>query len=184
MNSTNLAKEYQKKSAREHILDAPDTYIGSVEESETENWIFANEGEKFQFIQYNWISGLYKLFDEGIVNCRDHVIRMKTKKDADPGNRGIQPVTYIDVGISDDGIITMINDGNGIDIAKHPEHDLWIPEMIFGHLRTSTNYNKEEKKNSWREKRLWNKVGIHLVHMGANRNCGPYKRTKIYPRIC
>ena len=40
----------------------------------------------------------------------------------------------------------MLNDGNGIDVEKHPEHDLWIPEMIFGHLRTSTNYKKNEKK--------------------------------------
>ena len=40
----------------------------------------------------------------------------------------------------------MYNDGNGIDVAKHPENKLWIPEMIFGHLRTSTNYNKDEKK--------------------------------------
>ena len=29
---------------------------------------------------------------------------------------------------------------------KHPDNDLWVPEMIFGHLRTSTNYNKDEKK--------------------------------------
>ena len=40
----------------------------------------------------------------------------------------------------------MINDGNGIDIAKHPEYNIWIPEMIFGHLRTSTNYDKTAKK--------------------------------------
>ena len=40
----------------------------------------------------------------------------------------------------------MANDGNGIDVEKHPEHNLWIPEMIFGHLRTSTNYDKQEKK--------------------------------------
>ena len=26
--------------------------------------------------QINYIPGLYKLFDQGIVNCRDHVIRM------------------------------------------------------------------------------------------------------------
>jgi len=39
-----------------------------------------------------------------------------------------------------------MNDGNGIDIARHPEHKLWIPEMIFGHLMTSTNYKKTEKK--------------------------------------
>ena len=40
----------------------------------------------------------------------------------------------------------MINDGNGIDIAEHPEYKIWIPELIFGHLRTSTNYDKTEKK--------------------------------------
>ena len=56
------------------------------------------------------------------------------------------PVTHIDFDIADDGTITMTNDGNGIDVAKHPEHDIWIPEMIFGHLRTSTNYDKTEKK--------------------------------------
>ena len=40
----------------------------------------------------------------------------------------------------------MTNDGNGIDVAMHPEEKIWIPEMIFGHLRTSTNYDKNEKK--------------------------------------
>jgi DNA topoisomerase-2 len=40
----------------------------------------------------------------------------------------------------------MINDGDGIDVALHPEYNIYIPELIFGHLRTSTNYNKQEKK--------------------------------------
>ena len=40
----------------------------------------------------------------------------------------------------------MLNDGNGIDVEKHPEYNVWIPELIFGHLRTSTNYNKDEEK--------------------------------------
>ena len=48
--------------------------------------------------------------------------------------------------VTDDGTIEITNDGNGIDVEKHPEHDIWIPEMIFGHLRTSTNYDKSEKK--------------------------------------
>ena len=29
--TTDLAKQYQRKSDKEHILDNPDTYIGSVE---------------------------------------------------------------------------------------------------------------------------------------------------------
>ena len=44
------------------------------------------------------------------------------------------------------GEITIENDGNGIDIAKHPKDKIWIPEMIFMYLRTSTNYDDEEKK--------------------------------------
>ena len=32
-----LAKKYQKKTDIEHILDAPDTYIGSIEPDEEEN---------------------------------------------------------------------------------------------------------------------------------------------------
>ena len=60
------------------------------------------------------------------------------------GKENIHPVTKININISDDGVITMRNDGNGIDVVKHPENNMWIPEMIFGHLRTSTNYNKDE----------------------------------------
>ena len=68
---------------------------------------------------------------------------MKKQKET---NENTNLVSYINISIEDDGTIEMINDGNGIDVAKHPEYDLWIPEMIFGHLRTSTNYNKDEKK--------------------------------------
>ena len=137
-----LAKQYQKKTDKQHILDNPDTYIGSVENVENNTWIYEDNKIINKTIEY--IPGLYKLFDEGIVNCRDHVVRMKQKKEEN--NENVNEVSYINVSIEDDGTIEMINDGNGIDIAKHPEYDLWIPEMIFGHLRTSTNYNKDEKK--------------------------------------
>ena len=153
-----LSQKYQQKTDRNHILDNPDTYIGSVEEVDNEMWILNetvdtldnvvpdNANNNIKIIQKNirMIPGLYKLFDEGIVNCRDHVVRMlqaiQNKKE------NSIPVSYIDISIDNDGTITMINDGNGIDIAMHPEYNIWIPEMIFGHLRTSTNYDKTEKK--------------------------------------
>lgn len=141
-----LEKTYQKKTDRQHILDAPDTYIGSVENTEYDTFVLNDGGESatptITRKQMSMIPGLYKLFDEAIVNCRDHVARMamlgKSKENAQ--------VSFIDISINDEGVITLMNDGNGIDVAKHPEHDLWIPEMIFGHLRTSTNYDKTEKK--------------------------------------
>ena len=42
--------------------------------------------------------------------------------------------------------ISVENDGDGIPIEQHPEHKVWVPELIFGHLLTSGNYNKEEEK--------------------------------------
>jgi DNA topoisomerase-2 len=136
-----LAQQYQQKTDKQHILDNPDTYIGSVENVDANMWVYDDLTNKIVLRDIEYIPGLYKLFDEGIVNCRDHVVRMIQSNSIEK-----KFVTFIDTTISDDGVITLSNDGNGIDIAKHPENNLWIPEMIFGHLRTSTNYNKDEKK--------------------------------------
>ena len=48
--------------------------------------------------------------------------------------------------INDDGSISMTNDGNGIDIEKHPEYDIWIPELIFGHLLSGSNFDDSEDR--------------------------------------
>jgi DNA topoisomerase-2 len=137
-----LSQQYQQKTDKQHILDNPDTYIGSVEQIDTDLWVYDNERNKITLQSVEYIPGLYKLFDEGIVNCRDHVIRMIQSTAPDK-----KCVSYINITIDElSGMITMENDGNGIDVAKHPEYNIWIPEMIFGHLRTSTNYNKEEKR--------------------------------------
>ena len=136
-----LGKTYQKKTDIEHILDAPDTYIGAVEPDETRNWTFSQDGDLI-FTKLTWTPGLYKCFDEGIVNARDHKVRMDGKK-----GKNNFPVKAIEVTVNKKtGIISIFNDGNGIDIAKHPEYKIWIPEMIFGHLRTSTNYDKTQKR--------------------------------------
>ena len=138
---TNLAKQYQQKTDKQHILDNPDTYIGSVENVDAEMWVYDDATNKIALKHIEYIPGLYKLFDEGIVNCRDHVVRVINSNLLDK-----KYVTYIETDIAEDGTITLTNDGNGIDIAKHPENNMWIPEMIFGHLRTSTNYDKDEKR--------------------------------------
>jgi DNA topoisomerase-2 len=144
-NSSNLSNKYQQKTDKQHILDNPDTYIGSVEKIDANVWILNEDNTKIVEKNITYIPGLFKLFDEGIVNCRDHVIRMQQSSNSNIENA--LPVSYIDVTIVEaDGTIIMTNDGNGIDVAEHPEYKIWIPELIFGHLRTSTNYDKNEKK--------------------------------------
>ena len=200
-NDAALSQQYQRKTDKQHILDNPDTYIGSIENVDAHLWVWKDTDEvgtqvsmrasvggvkkrgkavviddtmsevsvsvdtvgdtgsvidavtdassKLVLRTLEYIPGLYKLFDEGIVNCRDHVIRMMQQNAAATSAQEAADkrcVTYINITIGEDGVIVLENDGNGIDVAKHPEYDIWIPEMIFGHLRTSTNYNKDEKR--------------------------------------
>jgi DNA topoisomerase-2 len=145
----------------EHILKKPDTYIGTIEPAETMEYVMdvapppatktdedpaaAAPAPALTRRNITYIPGLYKLFDEGMVNMRDHVVR-QAQAVAD-GKPDALPVTTLEVEIDPaDGTIHMTNDGNGIDVAQHPEHKLWIPEMIFGHLRTSTNYDENKKE--------------------------------------
>ena len=140
---SSLAKTYQQKTDKQHVLDNPDTYTGPMEMTEYQTYIYNSTDNRIVPKNLVIIPGLYKLFDEGIVNCRDHVQRMQTAIQSKKEN--IIPVSKISVNIEADGTIIMRNDGNGIDVVKHPENNMWIPEMIFGHLRTSTNYNKDEE---------------------------------------
>jgi DNA topoisomerase II len=156
---TENLQKYQKMTDQEHILKKPDTYIGTIEPTETMEYVMdaapatvtnaADEATATATAltrrNITYIPGLYKLFDEGMVNMRDHVVR-QAQAVAD-GKPDALPVTTLEVEIDPaDGTIHMTNDGNGIDVAQHPEHKLWIPEMIFGHLRTSTNYDESKKE--------------------------------------
>jgi len=158
-------KKYQKMTDREHILRKPDTYIGSIESTDTTEYVMDDtigiENDAAESVSSDsapntllpklnrraitYIPGLYKLFDEGMVNMRDHVVRQAQA--VSDGKPNALPVTSLEVEIDpNDGTIHLTNDGNGIDVAQHPEHKLWIPEMIFGHLRTSTNYDENKKE--------------------------------------
>ena len=142
MTTQESLSKYQKLTDKEHILKKPDTYIGSIENTDHEDYIFNDD--KIVSKEFQYIPGLYKLFDEGIVNCRDHVIRQAQAVKDNIANA--LPVTNIEITVDEDGTIHMYNDGNGIDVAEHPEYKIWIPEMIFGHLRTSTNYDEQKKE--------------------------------------
>ena len=126
---SDIATQYQMKSDKQHVLDKPGMYVGSIQNTDASMWCFDEETGKIVLKNIEYLAALYKLFDEAIVNCRDHVIRML-------GQDSSQNVTYIEITISDDGTLTFQNDGDGVDVVKHPEYNIWIPELIFGHLRT------------------------------------------------
>ena len=137
-----MGDQYKRLTHRDHILELPDTYIGSIETHEEHRWVYDEQSKKMGYRKVNFNPGFYKLFDEIIVNARDALIRSQTEK-------GKQPVKHIDIKaefIGDAYEISVENDGDGIPIAEHAEYKVWVPELIFGHLLTSGNYNKEEEK--------------------------------------
>jgi len=151
---TDLSSAYQRKTHREHILDLPETYIGSTVTATEEVFLRDSSGAfKPETIAVN--PGFYKLIDELLVNAHDQAIRLRQSGSADQ-------VKKINV-LCDPVGFTIENDGEPIDVAEHPEHKVWIPQMIFGELLTSTNYNKDEKKLVGGK----NGYGVKLVNIFA-----------------
>jgi len=137
-----MADQYKKHTHREHILELPDTYIGSTETVEEPRWICDATASKMTHRVVKFNPGFYKIFDEVLVNARDALVRSQNEK-------GRTPIKHVAVecGVKD-GVYTVSveNDGDGIPIEIHPEYKVYAPELIFGHLLTSGNYNKEEEK--------------------------------------
>jgi DNA topoisomerase-2 len=148
-----LAKAYKKQTHREHILSLPDTYIGSIETAEEE--VFLRDGDSFTPSKAHINPGFYKLVDELLVNAHDHVVRLRQRKSE-------SPVKHVEIQC-DGTTLSIENDGEPIDVAQHPEHHIWIPQLIFGELLTSTNYDKEEKKLVGGK----NGYGVKLVNIFA-----------------
>ena len=154
-----LSKQYRKHTHREHILSLPDTYIGSIENSIEDLFVVDESGERFveQSVS-NFNPGFYKLLDELLVNAHDHVVRLRQRGSDNP-------VKNIDISIEDKKRVIIRNDGESIDVEMHPEYGVYIPQMIFGELLTSTNYDKEEKKLVGGK----NGYGVKLVNIFAKR---------------
>ncbi|XP_076228043.1 DNA topoisomerase 2 [Nomia melanderi] len=125
---------YQKKSQLEHILLRPDTYIGSVEPVTELMWVYDKEKEVMTQREIKYVPGLYKIFDEILVNAADN-------KQRDPKMDTIK--IEID---QENNLVSVWNNGKGIPVVIHKEENMYVPTMIFGHLLTSSNYDDEEEK--------------------------------------
>lgn len=126
--------QYQKLTQLEHILKRPDTYIGSVERTTEQMWAFNSETVSMENRKVSFVPGLYKIFDEILVNAADNKQRDKNMNEL-----------KVEVN-REDGVISVRNNGRGIPVEMHEKEGIWIPEMIFGHLLTSSNYDDEEAK--------------------------------------
>ncbi|CRH03817.1 DNA topoisomerase II, putative [Plasmodium relictum] len=165
-----IEERYQKKSQIEHILLRPDTYIGSVEMHTQFLWVWNKN--KNRMIQKNitYVPGLYKIFDEIIVNAADVKAREKNKCE--------NPMTCIKIEVNrENNKISVFNDGEGIPVEMHKEMNIYVPHMIFGELLTSDNYDDEEDRITGGR----NGFGAKLTNIFSKEfivQCGDAKRKK------
>jgi DNA topoisomerase-2 len=153
----NIGEKYQKVSQYTHIIKRPDTYVGSINPEKDTHYIYNEETQNIDYKEINVIPGLYKIFDEIIVNAIDNKNRIENLIEVEK-LKGLKKMTRLDVNFkrikikTDDGTeeekwgIEVKNNGEGIDVDIHPTEKVWVPDMIFSHLLTSTNYDDTEKK--------------------------------------
>uniref|UniRef100_A0AC35UG86 DNA topoisomerase 2 n=1 Tax=Rhabditophanes sp. KR3021 TaxID=114890 RepID=A0AC35UG86_9BILA len=128
---------YQKKTQLEHILLRPDTYIGSIEFTAQEPmWIYNQEEDLIKLSPVSFVPGLYKIFDEILVNAADN--KQRDKK---------MDTICVDIDQKANRI-SIFNNGKGVPVTLHQTEKVYVPELIFGTLLTSSNYNDEEKKTT------------------------------------
>lgn len=129
-----IEERYSSKDFHKAIMDESGMWIGSKVIDSYVMWVYDEEEDAMIYKVIQYVPGLYKIFDEILVNTRDQTVR-------DPTCKIIK--VYLD---RETGTISCYNDGdNGIPVEIHKVAKVYVPEMIFGTLLTSGNYNKTGK---------------------------------------
>ena len=131
-----IEEKYQEMSEREHILERSGMWIGSTKEEEAQMFLYNKDTAKMELKDVTYIPGMLKLVDEIISNSCDEYRR----KD----NLGLNK---IEVSVALNGTMLSVYDNGGIPVVKHKTAGCYVPEFIFGRLRTSSNYDDTEDRN-------------------------------------
>ena len=125
--------KYKKLTEVEHCLSRPSRYIGSINKETKDTWCI--QDNKIKKVKVQIVPAFHKLFDEIISNSADHA---RTPEGAH--------LTTIDVTVKN-GVISVLDNG-GIPVVIHPEYNQYIPDMIFGELRSGSNFDDDEDSMS------------------------------------
>lgn len=129
-----IEETYQKLSQREHVLKRSGVYIGDIKKNTEELWVLGDNKMVKQFVEYS--PGFMKIFDEVLSNATDHAIRDPT-------------VNKIEVNYSKEtGEISVYNNGAGVPVVLHKEQNIYVPELIFGHLLSGSNYDDKDTRTT------------------------------------
>lgn len=126
---------YKKLSSIEHCLARPSIYIGSMEfkgEREIERYNPSLDRPIYRDYDATFCDGLNTMFNELVNNSYDEYVRQK--------RRNAVIMDRISAIVNPETGKVAVWDNGGIPVVKHPEYDEWLPQMLFGNLRSGSNY--------------------------------------------
>lgn len=136
LQTNSNVKEYEILSDIVHVLKRPDTFVGSLEKETVQMFIPECIGENVKMISKSvtFVPAFFKIFDEILVNAADNKMRNNS-------------TDTIKVEVNQEKrFISVFNNGKGIPVKK--QDNLYIPEMVFGHFRSGSNFKDNDKKTT------------------------------------
>jgi DNA gyrase/topoisomerase IV subunit B len=131
-----IEEKYKEMTDIEHVLFRPGMYVGSTKKEIQNGFLYNIDKESFEETEYQVVPAMLKVVDEIISNSCDEFRRTD--------NFGLTEI-LVEIN-SKEGYIEVIDNG-GISVVKHKEAGCWLPEFIFGRLRTSSNYDDNEDRS-------------------------------------
>lgn len=165
MQPSSSSASYKWLSPREHALERPDTYVGSVAPTEIVAHTFELDGKSVVRRDVKVVASpaLLKVSDEVIVNAIDNHRRDETQK-------------CIKLTFGEDGVFSVFNDGRPIPVALWEGTARHIPEILFGELLSGENFDDSKKRDVGGRNGIGIKIAnilsewfaVELVNLGDN----------------
>lgn len=126
--------EYKKLSDVEHVLLRSGVYIGSIDETEFEEYIFKED--KFELKKVKYVPGLLKIANEVLDNSVDEAIRTK-----------FQFATKIKVTMTESSL-EIEDNGRGIPIELMKGTEDYIPVVLFTSTKAGSNFSDDKRETA------------------------------------
>lgn len=128
-----MKNTYVKMDQVEHVLKRPDTYVGSIREKETNEYVCENSKIIKKLISVS--PAMVRIFVEPLSNAIDNVERSNKK------------CTYIKVFLDKEtGETSIVNDGDIIPVEMNEKEKMYNHSLVFGNLLSSSNYDDTKER--------------------------------------
>lgn len=127
-----VEETYIKLSEIGHVLKRPDTTAGSIHQRVSTQLIYDEDTKEYKFKSVESAPAWLNIFNEIAMNATDH-------KGRNPDEMTVLKFTIN----PQKNCIKVYNNGPGIPVQMHSDWGMYVPQGIFGSMRTSTNYSDD-----------------------------------------